>query len=89
MIIIKTITRKYVITAIAINMFTYDESFRKIRSKFRYQGNTCYNCGHKFNDNEKISLVQFKNYPNRLVCRHCARHIDETLKQEERDVDKQ
>lgn len=82
MIITKTTTRNFVATAIGLNMFVFDESFRKIRSKFRYQGNTCFNCGHKFADGEKISLVQFKNYPNRLVCGQCAKQIDETLKQE-------
>lgn len=80
--IIKTVTSTYVIKDIAVDFFTYSERFRQIRSGAKYKGSSCFNCCHKFNDGDKMSLVLFKNYPNRLVCRKCAENIDETLKKE-------
>jgi hypothetical protein len=82
--ITKTTTHKYEVANVALNLFVFNENFRKIRGRFKYKGFACFRCHHKFKDGEKISLLQFKNYPNRLVCHECAKACDDALKAEKK-----
>lgn len=80
--IIRTVTKKYKVTNVAIDIFTFDASFRKIRNRFKYKGFSCFRCFSKFKDGEKMSLLQFSNHPNRMACKRCATLCDKLLKEE-------
>jgi hypothetical protein len=80
--IIRTVTKKYKVIGVAIDTFTFNETFRRIRGKFRYKGAQCFRCFSKFKDGEKMSLLQFSNHPNRMACNQCATLCDKLLKEE-------
>ncbi len=69
--IVKTKTTRYEITNVAIDFLIFNESFRRIRGNRKYKGFQCYNCNHKFEDGEKMSLI-FTNKGNKTVCRKCG-----------------
>ena len=73
----RTVTRNYTIQKVAIDMFTYDESFRNIRSQHRYQGSECFACGHHFKDGEKMSLAIVSGTTNKMLCHSCAIKVKE------------
>lgn len=49
----KTQTTKYQVQQLGIDMFVYDERFRKAREGSRYKMKSCHKCNKKFNDREK------------------------------------
>ena len=70
--ITRTTVRYYTIQKVAIDMFTYDQSFRDIRSRYKYQASECFDCGHHFKDGEKISLAIVSGTTNKMLCHCCA-----------------
>jgi len=70
--ITKTVVRHYTIQKVSVDMFTYDERFREIRSRYRYQCSECFACGHHFMDGEKISLAIVSGTTNKVLCHDCA-----------------
>ena len=71
--ITKTTTRHYTILKVALDMFTYDKSFREIRSRHRCQYSECFSCGHHFKDGEKMSLAIVSSTTNKMLCHNCAK----------------
>lgn len=69
-------TERYSISNIALNIFTYTEQFKQIRSKFRYKANKCHVCNKKFKIGEKISSA-VTNKGNRVICNDCAKKLAE------------
>ncbi len=65
---------------VGIDFMIFDESFRRIRKGMRYEGKQCYRCNAIFEDGEKMSLVIFERYPNRLVCHSCGVYLSEGIK---------
>jgi hypothetical protein len=71
-IIKRTTTKTYEIVTIALDSFTYDSEFRRIRSQHKRQYSTCFSCQRDFTDGEKLSLTQLRGMPNELLCHNCA-----------------
>lgn len=71
----KTTTKHYAIQKVAIDMFTYDQSFRDIRSRYGYQASECFACGHHFKDGEKISLAIVSGSTNKVLCHSCGEEV--------------
>ena len=61
-------TKRWRFSRIVHNFLLYDESYRKIRKRHRYQGNACFICGHKFEDGEIMGLAIGEGNVNRVVC---------------------
>lgn len=68
----RTVTKVYKVTGITLDMFTYDVGFRHIRARFNRQHSSCFNCGHKYEDGEKISLAEVEARSNETLCHDCA-----------------
>lgn len=73
--IVKVFKKKYEVQNIGIDFYTYDQSFREIRSRYRYKCDECFMCGHKFEDGEKLSMGNIKGEPNKVFCHSCAMKI--------------
>lgn len=69
--ITKTKTTSYNILQVGIDMFTFDESYRRVRGGAKYKGFQCYSCNKKFKDDEKISLA-ITDKGNKTLCHSCA-----------------
>lgn len=70
----KTQTTKYQVQQLGIDMFVYDERFRKAREGSRYKMKSCHKCNKKFNDGEKITLA-ITNKGNKVLCKSCANFL--------------
>jgi hypothetical protein len=73
-----TITKKetYIPLWVSKDFFVYNESFINIRKDSNYKCNSCFKCSHKFDINEKISLVCLKGIGNKVFCAACAEEIE-------------
>lgn len=76
--IVKTKTTTFKVLQVGIDFLTFNESYRRIRSNFKYKGFQCYACDKNFVDGEKISLV-ITNRGNKVICRSCAKKFSEEL----------
>lgn len=76
--IIKGRTTTYKILQVGIDMFVFDESYRRIRGGAKYKGFQCYACNKKFSDGEKISLA-ITNKGNKTLCNACATQFESEL----------
>jgi rRNA maturation endonuclease Nob1 len=79
--IVRTRTTRYEITNVEIDFLTFNENFRRVRANRKYQGFQCFNCNHKFEDGEKMSLI-FTNKGNKTVCHKCGDLFDKGLREE-------
>lgn len=70
--IIRTQTKRYQVTGVALDFLTYNDTFCRARKDAKYEGSACFNCRAPFEDGEKMSLLFFSHYANRLVCRKCG-----------------
>ena len=70
----KTVTTVFNIRQIGLDMFTYDETFRRIRGNTRYPMKNCHKCSHSFADGEKISLAIIDK-GNKVLCKTCAEKL--------------
>lgn len=77
-VITKTKTTVYTIAHVLIDMLTFNESYRRIRTNFKYQGFNCYSCRKKFQDGEKISVI-FTDKGNKTVCHECGLNYQREL----------
>jgi hypothetical protein len=77
-VITKTKTTTYVISQIVVDFLEFDDSYRRIRGNFKYQGFGCFSCNRHFRDGEKISLV-FTDKGNKAVCHDCGMKFKEEL----------
>jgi len=80
--IIKTRTTKYIIRQIGLDMFTFNEAFRRIRGEMKYKMFECYVCNKDFKDDDKISLI-ITDKGNKVVCHGCGVEIKKELEDEE------
>lgn len=48
-----------------------DQDYRDIRAKAGSKKDTCFLCGHKFDDGEWIGLAGVAKKPNQVVCQGC------------------
>jgi len=51
---------------------TFDESYRRVRGKFKRPGFHCRWCRRAFVDGEKLALAQPKKSLNWILCNDCA-----------------
>lgn len=79
--IIKTKTTKYSIKQIGLDMFTFNEAFRRIRGEMKYKMFECYVCNKDFKDGDKISLI-ITDKGNKAVCHDCGTEIQKELEAE-------
>jgi len=68
----RTTTKVFKIDGITIDMFVYDEDFRRTRSRFRKKYGSCFKCGHKFEDGEMMSIAFIEHDKNQALCHACA-----------------
>lgn len=67
-----TVTRIYVVSQAMDRPFMKFGIFQQPRENLGlHVERKCFNCGHKFTDDEDTFLVLFKNTHNRLFCREC------------------
>ncbi len=85
--IVKTQTKRYQVKGVALDFLAYNETFRNVRSGMSYKGSACFNCIRPFDDGEKMSLLFFTNYGNRLVCRECGLKFQAALAMAEKGAD--
>lgn len=76
--IVKTKTTRYSIKQIGLDMFTFDEKFRRIRGEMKYKMFECYACNKGFKDGDKISLI-ITDKGNKVVCHECGIEIKNEL----------
>ena len=76
--IIKTRSIAYNVQHLILDMFVFDEKYRKIRCSRRYKGFGCFKCAKSFEDGEKISLA-FISTGNKVLCRECAVELKRQL----------
>jgi len=77
-VITKTQTITYQVLAVSTRYVIFNESYRKIRSDFKYQGFECFACGRKFNDGEEIGII-FTSRGNKVVCQECGAKLKNEL----------
>ena len=67
------ITRKvYKVIQATSRPFAKFDTFRKVReSRGLSCEKSCFNCGHKFKEEEDVYLVMLTNIPNRFFCKEC------------------
>jgi NAD-dependent SIR2 family protein deacetylase len=70
----KTITKTFEVITAHKDMFVFNDDYRRIRGHMKYKGFECFNCNHKFNDNESFGLV-FTKQGNKTVCNECANKL--------------
>jgi len=51
---------------------TFNETYRRIRGKFKRPGFQCRWCGRAFEDGETLALAQPENGANWILCGDCA-----------------
>lgn len=78
----KTSTKVFDVYQVGLDMYTNNEKFRKIRSGAKYKCKSCHVCNHRFEDNEKISLLLMNKDGNKVACHDCAVKIMNELKEE-------
>ena len=94
--ITKVRTETFVVTD--ITRFMPFKTFAGARKNLSYTPNTCFNCHHKFTDDEFIYLGIIKGKKNELFCEKCANELKEngvpmydtygvTHKQKEKDIE--
>lgn len=72
MIIEKTKTYRYEVLQAGKKPFMKFGFFRNVRESHNMRvQKTCFNCGHKFSDNEDVFLVIVKGHENPLLCEKC------------------
>lgn len=76
--IIKTRTTVYDITHVKVDFSVFDETWRNIRSRFKYKGFGCYACNKPFNDGDQIGLI-FTDRGNKTVCKECGTKFEAEL----------
>lgn len=82
MIITKITKRKYEVINAVNHPFMKFGTFRKIRERLGLSiEKCCFNCNHKFKDDEYIYLVIVKGTHNRLLCKDCNDKACDDLKQ--------
>ncbi|WP_288924756.1 hypothetical protein [Aminobacterium colombiense] len=79
--IVKTETIVHKIIGVALDFDTFNETYRRIRSNYKYKGFECYSCGKCFENGETIALV-FTDKGNKTVCRKCGLEFQEQLRKE-------
>jgi len=62
-VIKRTTTKNYEIVTIALDVFTYDAEFRRIRNQHKRQYSSCFSCQRNFIDGEKTSLTHLRGMP--------------------------
>lgn len=73
-------TERHVITSVLLDFATFDETYRRIRRDFHYQGFECFNCGRAFRTGEPISIAFVAEDRNRVVCQACGQALQAELK---------
>ena len=73
----KTTTTTFEPIWINTDAFTYDETFRKIRSGSRKPFKACCKCKRKFDDGERIGIGCFKGKGNLALCGQCAVELED------------
>lgn len=72
MIITKTITHHYEVLDVSAKPFMKFGTFRQTRERLNLKiEKTCFNCGHKFKDEENTYLAILKGSLNKLLCEEC------------------
>lgn len=72
MIITKTITHRYEVLDVSEKPFMKFGLLRKTREMYGLKvERTCFNCGHKFKDDENTYLAIIKDTTNKLLCEEC------------------
>ena len=79
-IITRTKTTDYNISAVKFPFLEYTERLREIRSRFRYKGSACFDCRKPFRIGDVTGLI-FTSRGNRFVCKECALKIEQDLKE--------
>lgn len=86
-IIEKHFTRKYEVVDIC--QFLLFSTFHSVRKGMRFNPVVCFECGHKFADNEHTYLGIVKGDKNRIFCKSCAEKIALELGQELKSIKKE
>lgn len=68
----------YKVQQIGIDMFTFDDVWRRIRGNSRNKMFHCHKCKKAFQDGDKISLL-ITNKGNKAACHNCANKLKEEM----------
>lgn len=72
MIVEKKTIRRYEVLQATSKPFLKFEQFRKVRESIGSSvQRCCFNCNHKFKDDDDIYLVMLKGTLNKLFCKEC------------------
>jgi len=77
--ITRTTVTHYRINQIALDLLTFDESYRRIRGRMKNKLFDCFSCKRDFTDGEKISLIIITGSGNKVVCHGCGVEIEKEL----------
>ena len=70
--VVKVTTKRYKVVDAASSPFISFGKFRDSRKRIGLSvERKCFNCNHKFEDNEDIYLVMLEGTHNRLFCKKC------------------
>ena len=53
------------------------DRFRLIRSKMRNPMDTCFWCGHKFDNGDKMGIALMDKGPNKVICNDCFDKLED------------
>ena len=80
MIVEKKTIRRYEVLQVTSKPFWKFGAFRKTRERIGLSvQRCCFNCNHKFKDDDDVYLVMLKGTLNKLFCKECN---DKALKEE-------
>lgn len=81
--VIKIIRNAYKVMNAVDKPFTKFGKLRETRERLGLKvQRRCFNCGHKFNDDEDIYLAMFRGTLNHFLCKNCNDKALEDLKKE-------
>lgn len=70
--VVKINKKEYEVINAVENPFTKFGKFRATRERYGLKvQRCCFNCGHKFKDDEDIYLAMFKGTLNHFLCKSC------------------
>ena len=70
--VVKITKKVYKVMQATSRPFAKFDTFRKVReSRGLSCEKSCFNCGHKFKEEEDVYLVMLTNIPNRFFCKEC------------------
>lgn len=71
-------TINYDILNVIQDFATFNDTWKKIRESHDYKGSSCFVCGKKFLDGERISVLFIKK-GNKVACKECGEMVDQEI----------